>query len=374
MNKRFKITASTALLAAAAIFVSVVSGASAMFYTKEGEQTGAGANVSHEFNSGVAGEIDKLLGEDKDGLKTINVIPEDAPGGSTPDPTAFKKTSDPQEVMEAAKQAQEYGLIKLDELCFSPDVNFTEGYEIEYYLDETIFVICWREDIDGVVFNFSEVGIAHSSQLRRYFANDTYASSKRLATRIMAKKVKAVVAINADFYAYRDTGIIVYQGKLYRNNPEGLETCYIDANGDFIVTEELESGFMSDSELQSYIDENNIRFSISFGPVLVRDGVAIEEYPKSTMGAPDGLNPRAAIGQLGELHYLLCTGDGAFTYMKGTTILHVAQIMANKNCIVAYNLDGGQTTSLIFNGETFNHLAYGERQQSDIIYFASAAE
>ena len=39
----------------------------------------------------------------------------------------------------------------------------------------------------------------------------------------------------------------------------------------------------------------------------------------------------------------------------------------------AYTLDGGQTSTLVFNGSTVNHVDYGnERYQSDIVFFATA--
>ena len=44
-----------------------------------------------------------------------------------------------------------------------------------------------------------------------------------------------------------------------------------------------------------------------------------------------------------------------------------------KGCQKAYELDGGQTSILIMNGEAINHVDWGnERTMSDIIYFATA--
>ena len=48
--------------------------------------------------------------------------------------------------------------------------------------------------------------------------------------------------------------------------------------------------------------------------------------------------------------------------------------MEEKGCETAYNLDGGQTGTLLFHGEVYNEIAYKgvERAMSDIMYFASA--
>ena len=46
--------------------------------------------------------------------------------------------------------------------------------------------------------------------------------------------------------------------------------------------------------------------------------------------------------------------------------------MADKNCLVAYNLDGGQSTTMVFNNQLYNVVSDGgERNLSDILYFAT---
>ncbi len=250
----------------------------------------------------------------------------------------------------------------------NPD-NFTDST----YEDETITVKCWRERITisdrTVTANFAEITIAHPTQLRTAFAGGSYGSSARTYASVMAAANNAVVAINADFYNCRTDGIILRQGTLYRSEAFGIDVLLIDSNGDFTV--------MRDREVLSsgYLEENDIYQCIGFGPVLVENGEALVKGEKSNSIVCGVLakNPRSAIGQLGTLHYLLCTIDGRSSVSMGVTTNELAEIMAEKGCITAYNLDGGQSSTLVFNNSVYNVVSNGgERKTSDIIYFASA--
>ena len=58
---------------------------------------------------------------------------------------------------------------------------------------------------------------------------------------------------------------------------------------------------------------------------------------------------------------------------RGVNMAELSQIMLRKNCTVAYNMDGGQSSVLYFHNKPYNHVADGgERTLSDILYFATA--
>ena len=86
----------------------------------------------------------------------------------------------------------------------------------------------------------------------------------------MATAVNAVVASNGDFYAHRRMGISVYGGVVHRAKSEYLDTCYIDENGDLLFSRR--GKLKTVEEAQQFVDENNIRFSLAFGPILIQDG------------------------------------------------------------------------------------------------------
>lgn len=255
------------------------------------------------------------------------------------------------------------------DLSAAPTPN-PENFTDDTYQDETITVKCWKERIKisdkTVTANFAEITIAHPTQLRTAFAGGSYGTSKRESASKIAYANNAVLAINADFYNYRPDGLIIRQGSLYRKKAMGIDTLFIDSDGNFIVMED------SEAISSGFIYENKIYQTIVFGPVLVQDGKAIKKKNnfKSMQYAN---NPRTAIGQIGKLHYLTCTIDGRSNVSIGCSTNELADIMADKGCIVAYNLDGGHSSTMIFNNEIYNAVSNGgERKISDIIYFATA--
>lgn len=247
---------------------------------------------------------------------------------------------------------------------------FTE----DSYQDDTITVKCWHENIKinkkTVTANFADITIAHPTQLRTAFAGGSYGTSKRLAATKIAAANNAVIAVNADFYNYRPEGVIVRQGTLYRNVGFNVDTLFIDADGNFSVVRD-------DEAIEgNYLKKHQISQTLVFGPVLVKDGKAVQvkngKYYSVVCGQHAN-NPRTAIGQLGRLHYLLCTIDGRSKTSIGTSTNELAQVMADKKCLVAYNLDGGQSTSMVFKNRLYNAVSNGgERSITDIVYFASA--
>ena len=238
-----------------------------------------------------------------------------------------------------------------------------------YYRDATILVIVWKEIIEERCATLAEVKIADGSQFRRKLAEDTYGSSVQLYATELAGAANAVLAANADFYAFRQIGVTVYQRQLFRNDGEKLDTCFITSGGDMLFSRAGE--LVGDAAVQQYIADNDVLFSLSFGPVLV-DNSEVQQCDGYPIGEMDLEYSRAGIGMTDELHYLLMTVNHTDGRPRAR-VNEFARFMAAKGCVKAYNLDGGQTSEIVFQNEPVNHVDFGyERTVSDIIYFATA--
>lgn len=254
---------------------------------------------------------------------------------------------------------------------FTVDTPTWSGSEVMYYLDETIFAVTWKQLIDDCIYTFSEVKIAHSSQFRRFLAGGEYGSDKQYVTTDMAASVNAVVASSGDFYKYRRAGIIVYDGVVQRiDNSANVDTCCIDDEGNLIL---IYRGQILDMETaQKFVDDNNIRFSVAFGPILVDNGQRCEPYDYE-LGEVNMHFPRAALCQRGALHYVIVVSNREAEYYTTPTIHTFAARVAELGCEKAYTLDGGQTAVIAMNDQLINAVHFGsQRQISDIIYFATA--
>ena len=331
--------------------------------------------------------------------KTVYRIPEEATVAPEPLLSGFGKvsTANASEIMAIVQQARDSGLLGPEErIVFDPNVEFNTGsyyQDIQYYLDDTLLVICWKEIIDGNTCTFCEVKMQDGSQIRRKLAGDMFGSDVLEYTTSMHKATNAVVSVNADYYRFRDMGIVAYNRQLYRFNENlylnrygqdlkkynCVDTLFVTASGDFLFFHQYEE--TTPEAVQQFITDNDIIFSVAFGPVLVENGMLnasrdFEEewYP---IGEVNTGYSRAGIGQVDKLHYLYMSLNHSDEKQARWHVKEFAQHFYEKGVISAYNLDGGQTGEIVFQGnEAYNHVDHvngtSSRQVSDMIYFASA--
>lgn len=291
----------------------------------------------------------------------------DAMAAPKPDKTRYGRTEDPGELSGIAGEAAK--LLNGQSLYFSPEVTLLEGTEVRYYLDDTILVITWKQPIDNTVYTFSEVKIADASQFRRYLAGGEYGSGKLAIPTEMANSVNAVVASSGDYYQFRNAGVIVYDGAVCRVG-SGADTCYVDRNGDLRFTHIGDP--VTEETARRYVEENDIQFSLAFGPILVENGEK-HAFGAYGLGEVGDQFARAALCQMGELHYLLVNANAEGNQHSYPTMYDFAERICQTGCRDAYALDGGQTAVIVMDGELINQVTHGyQRKISDIIYFATA--
>lgn len=326
------------------------------------------------FNEDYAAMAEKLCDaavENAQYITKIYKIEESAKAGPVAARENFGVTKDPAVIEELLARPEAQALINGQELVWNKDIDFISPYDIYYYLDETLLVLVWHEEEAQAVGTFSEVFIADGSQFRRKIAGDSYESWVFAPTTKLAAETNAVLASGADLYHHgRNCGIVVIERETYRYDMTTCDICYIDSEGDMIFS--YRNQFSSQEEVDKFVEENDVVFSISFGPVLIDDGkdVTPTEY---AWGEINDTYARAALGMLGDKHYLLMNINCRQpNYYFLATLRQAADAMIERGCIKAYALDGGQTATTVFDGKLINPVQFGkERNLSDIIYFAT---
>ena len=280
-----------------------------------------------------------------------------------PNPDAFGYANDPASLGWLIEEARE--LLDGQELIFNTEISIAEDSQIKYYLDDTILAITWKQVVGYATYTFSEVKIQHPSQFRRFLSGGEYGSGVLYTATEMAVSVNAVTASSADYYAYRPFGNTVYNGAVKRSGDTLLDTCYVDDQGDLRFT--LKGELSRKEDIENYVRDNNIRFSLAFGPLMILDGEVLAKYNYS-IGEIEQRYSRAALCQQGPLHYLVVAANSG-----GSSIVTFANNLRDMGIVTAYALDGGQTATIVTGDELMNHVDYGgERKISDIIYFATA--
>ena len=212
----------------------------------------------------------------------------------------------------------------------------------------------------------ADIQLADASFLKTALAGNTFGRNVGQTTSEIAKANDAILAVNGDYYGFRDRGFVMREGYLYRDTVQGdgYEDLVIYEDGRLEVIEEAASD-------ASALAEAGAVQIFSFGPGLIRSGeITVTEGSEVEQSMQS--NPRTAIGQIGDLHYLLVVSDGRTEESEGLTLLELAQVMEEYGCQTAYNLDGGGSSTMWFMGEVINHPTNGwrdgERSISDIVY------
>ncbi|MBO5502558.1 MAG: phosphodiester glycosidase family protein [Clostridia bacterium] len=178
----------------------------------------------------------------------------------------------------------------------------------------------------------------------------------------MQKRVHAVAAVNGDWFTYHNYGIVYRDGELLRNRaiPED-DGLVVDVNGDLHIIRPMVEEEYAKLEVP-------IMHSFAFGPALVRDGEVLEIIREVTF------KQRMGIGQIAPLTYVLVAADGPDQPDSvGLSVPQLAQLMHDLGAHTAYNLDGGQSTSMMMYDTKINGQAPKTfRAIGDIIYFATA--
>ncbi|MCL6458600.1 MAG: phosphodiester glycosidase family protein [Gorillibacterium sp.] len=224
---------------------------------------------------------------------------------------------------------------------------------------------------DTITYFVADVILKESASVQSAFAKSAFGSNIIQNTSRIAADNSAILAINGDYYGFRKDGVIIRNGVLYRDDPTRTALALLQ-NGT------LES-FDENSLTSASLLAEGVTNTLSFGPVLVKNGEVIDDFENVSIDTNlgnrsiQGLNPRTGIGMIAPNHFLFIVVDGRMkNYSKGMTLSEFAQVFADLGATEAYNLDGGGSSTMYFMGKVVNNpLGKGnERGVSDILYVA----
>lgn len=200
--------------------------------------------------------------------------------------------------------------------------------------------------------------------LKTAFAQDTYGRKITATTSDTAMENDAVLAINGDFYGARERGYVIRNGILYRDTPSNADVLCIYTDGRMEIVDPQEKS------AQELLD-NGAWQVFSFGPGLLEDGEILVDT-NDEVGMAMASNPRTAIGMIEPNHYIFVVSDGRTSDNEGLSLYELADFMKNLGVATAYNLDGGGSSTMVYQGEIINTPSGGrhsrERSVSDIVY------
>ena len=241
--------------------------------------------------------------------------------------------------------------------------------EKDSYSDDNISIKLSDYTVSGTVVHVAEVKADSADYLKTAFAQGSYGKNVTSETSDIADSVNAILAINGDYYGAQEKGYVIRNGKLYRSTAvSGREDLVIYKDGTF--------GIINESEVtaEQLIADGAVQ-TLSFGPALVENG-QLSVDSDDEVGRSMASNPRTAIGIRSDGTYLFVVSDGRTDESEGLSLLQLGEFMKNLGAVTAYNLDGGGSSTMVFNGSVVNTPTGGgfgngsgsERKVSDIVY------
>jgi exopolysaccharide biosynthesis protein len=237
------------------------------------------------------------------------------------------------------------------------------------YKDSNIEIkIIQKREYETEIY-IADIKIKDFHLMKTALANDTFGLNVKEKPSKMAERVNAILAINGDYYSFREKGYVIRNGLLYDPNrvprDSKSDILIINNDGSFTIQKEIK-------ETSTAIYERGAWQVFCFGPGLISNNeILVNE--KSEVAAYKASNPRTAIGYISEGHYVMVVSDGRTTASAGLSLYELALVLKDYGVKDAYNLDGGGSSVMIFNGKIINQPTSNgedirERSSSDIVY------
>lgn len=202
--------------------------------------------------------------------------------------------------------------------------------------------------------------------LQRAFGGGKW-RTKMQSVKTIAADNGAILALTGDNAHNFNVGWVIANGEVKRktaNNKRDLLILY--KNGEMAT---VAGSTIKNSEMAAAAE--GIWQTFLFGPALLKDGAAIAKFT----GGVSPANPRAAIGYYEPGHYCLVQVDGRGTKSAvesgkkntGMTLKQLSAFMEGLGCKVAYNLDGGQSALMWYDGSVISTPYKGGRSIGDIV-------
>ncbi len=222
--------------------------------------------------------------------------------------------------------------------------------------------------VDDTVVYVADIVLADGQTLLSALADNTYGKNITETTSGMAEAAGATVAINGDYYGARTSGYVIRNGELLRSTKAS------DTQEDMVLWSDGTMSIISEGDYtaQELLDNGAVQV-LSFGPGLVIDG-EVSVDADDEVGKAMASNPRTAVGYISDNHYVLVVADGRTDESEGLSLLQLAEFMQTTLGVAqAYNLDGGGSSTMYYNGEVINNPTtdgsrISERKVSDILY------
>ena len=236
------------------------------------------------------------------------------------------------------------------------------------YKDDNTSINLTETTVNNTQVYVADVTVTSSDYLKTAFAQNAFGTNVTAKTSETAADNNAILAVNGDYYGANSTGYVIRNGVVYRDTVRENSN-----NGDLAIYKDGSFKIIYEDQISAdQLVKDGVVNLLAFGPALVENS-EIAVGTNEEVGQAMASNPRTAIGIIDENHYIIVVSDGRTSESKGLSLYQMAEVMKSYGVKTAYNLDGGGSSTLYFNGQVINKPTTGgnkisERAVSDIVY------
>lgn len=235
------------------------------------------------------------------------------------------------------------------------------------YSDDNISITLTEKTVSNTQVYIADITVSSAEYLKTALAQNTYGTNVTAKTSVTAANNNAILAVNGDYYGANSTGYVIRNGVVYRDTVREDSS-----NGDLAIYKDGSFKIIYEDEISAdQLVKDEVVNLLAFGPSLVENGEIVVDT-NSEVGQSMASNPRTAIGIIDENHYIIVVSDGRTSESQGLSLYELAEVMKSYGVKTAYNLDGGGSSTLYFNGQVINKPTtngnISERAVSDIVY------
>ena len=227
------------------------------------------------------------------------------------------------------------------------------------YKSSTLNIKLERKSVHGISYWVAHIKTSNAKQLKSALSNGTYGGSRQTTSDAVSSN-GGIIGVNGSAFDYgtgkpSPLGMCIKNGIIYGDYMTSYSVMAVKKDGTIYTPAQ---GLMGKNLLAA-----GVKDTYNFGPVLIKDGEAQLPWAET-----EKYYPRTAVGMVKPNDYvLLVTDTGRY---NGLNHWDMVNIFKSYGCTYAYNLDGGGSATLYFNGKVMNKLIGNtQRPCADFLYF-----
>ena len=243
--------------------------------------------------------------------------------------------------------------------------HFSETVEIgeDYYRSPDVSIRLTKvtnDDAISTTYFIADIYVAHLENFQTAFAGDSYRNWAAESVLSAAKRHGAILCMNGDYADAQYSGLLIRNGELYLSEQTKNDICVMYADGT------VKTYGPNDYKAEEIIAAAPWQVW-KFGPALLdSEGQPLKSF--NTSREISWENPRSGFGYFEPGHYCFILVDGRQNgYSRGLEIDRFAQLFADLGCKAAYNMDGGRSSVMSFDGRVYNRPYLSGRDSGDFL-------